>query len=304
MKSHPLIKTLLAIAALALPLTASFAAERAHPLRLMTYNIRLDIASDGPNAWPRRRGWVAEQVRWLKPDLFGMQEVRPNQKAELIADLPGYRFFGEGREGKGEGEATPIAYDPARFDFLEGGTFWLSPTPETPSKGWDAAFPRIVTWARLRVRESRQTLLAMNTHWDHIGAVAREESAAQMVRWIQAHSKRCEPVLVFGDFNSALDTVQMRTLTQGPLALRDARGSSKSAPFGPEGTFNGFNIAATIPGAIDHVLVGEHVEVDRYAVFAQVIDGRVPSDHFPVLVELRLEACSARPARDAAGAGR
>lgn len=131
----------------------------------------------------------------------------------------------------------------------------------------------------------------MNTHWDHVGLVARRESAAQIVRWIQARAKRCETVLLFGDFNSELASEQMRALTQGPLALRDARGLSKSAPFGPQGTFNGFNIAPTGPAAIDHILLGEHVSVDRYAVFVQVIDGRVPSDHFPVLVDLRLDAC-------------
>jgi endonuclease/exonuclease/phosphatase family metal-dependent hydrolase len=285
------IKFLLTITALVLPVSAPCAAERSDSLRLMTYNIRLDIASDGANAWPHRRQWVADQVHWLHPDLFGMQEVRPNQKADLIADLPGYRIFGEGREGKGEGEATPIGYDPRRFDFLDGGTFWLSPTPAIPAKGWDAAFPRIVTWARLQLRGSRRTLLAMNTHWDHIGVVARKESAAQSVRWIQAHAKRCEPVLLFGDFNSELDSEQMRVLTQGALALRDARGIAKSTPFGPAGTFNGFHIAPTGTAAIDHVLVGDQVAVERYAVFVQVIDGRVPSDHFPVLVELRLEAC-------------
>jgi endonuclease/exonuclease/phosphatase family metal-dependent hydrolase len=289
------LEFLITLAALTLPASTLLASERAPALRLMTYNIRLDIASDGANAWPHRRQWVADQVHWLHPDVFGMQEVRPNQKSDLITDLPDYRIFGEGREGKGEGEATPIGYDTRRFDFLDGATFWLSPTPEIPAKAWDAALPRIVTWARLQFKGSRQTLLAMNTHFDHIGQVAREQSAAQIVRWIQDHAKPCEPVLLFGDFNSELESPQMRTLTQGALALRDARGISKTPPFGPEGTFNEFHIAPTKSAPIDHVLVGDHVEVERYAVFTQVIDGRVPSDHFPVVVELRLDACHRRP---------
>ena len=105
------------------------------------------------------------------------------------------------------------------------------------------------------------------------------------------HCDHCEHVLFFGDFNSEIDSEQMRVITQSPLALRDARAVSKSAPFGPSGTFNDFKTAPTGPGAIDHVLIGSRVDVERYSVISQVIDGRVPSDHFPVLVDLRLAQC-------------
>jgi endonuclease/exonuclease/phosphatase family metal-dependent hydrolase len=258
----------------------------------MTYNIRLDVASDGANAWANRRQWVAAQVLWLRPDIFGLQEVLPGQKADLIADLPGYRLFGGGRDdGKEKGEASPIGYDTRRLDFLEGGMFWLSPTPKVPSRAWDAAHPRVATWVRLRTRGTRERILAINTHWDHIGILARRQSASQIVRWISANARRCEQVLLFGDFNSEADSEQMRALTQSPLALRDARAVSKSAPFGPAGTFNGFKTTPTESAAIDHVLLGSGIEVLRYAVFAQVIDGRLPSDHFPVLVDLTLSRC-------------
>jgi endonuclease/exonuclease/phosphatase family metal-dependent hydrolase len=267
-------------------------AQEPQTLRLMTYNIRLDLASDGVNAWANRRQWVAAQVLWLRPDIFGLQEVLPGQKADLIADLPGYRLFGGGRDdGKEKGEASPIGYDTARLEFLDGGMFWLSPTPKVPSRAWDAAYPRVATWVRLRARGTRELVLAINTHWDHIGILARRQSAVQIVRWIQANARRCEQVLLFGDFNSESDSEQMRAITQGPLALRHARAISKSAPFGPAGTFNGFKTTPTESRAIDHVLLGSGIEVQRYAVFAQVIDGRLPSDHFPVLVDLTLSRC-------------
>lgn len=270
---------------------AAFAAEP-QSLRLMTYNIRLDLASDGVNAWANRSHWVAAQVLWLRPDIFGMQEVLPNQKADLAAALPQYRLFGGGRDdGKDKGEASPIGYDKSRFDFLAGDMFWLSPTPAVPSKGWDAAYPRIVTWVRLRMRGTRQVVLAINTHLDHIGIVARQQSAAQMLRWVETNSRPCEQVLVFGDFNSEIDSEQMQAMLKGPLALRDARAVSKAAPFGPAGTFNEFKAAPTDSRVIDHVLLGGRIDVERYAVFSQVIDGRVPSDHFPVLVDLSLAQC-------------
>ena len=292
MRSSPRANQVLATAAPALMALGCVRAAEPQPLRLMTYNIRLDVASDGANAWAHRREWVAAQVLWLRPDIFGLQEVLPAQKEQLMAALPGYRLFGDGRDAKGAGEGIPIGFEKSRFELLEGGQFWLSPTPEESSRAWDAAFPRIVTWVRLRIRDGGRDVLAINTHWDHIGLIARRQSAAQMVRWIDANARRCEAVLVFGDFNSPLDSGQMRALLREPLALKDARTISKSRPFGPAGTFNSFTIAPTRADAIDHVLVGDHIEVERYAVFSQVIDGRVPSDHFPVLVDLRLAPCT------------
>jgi endonuclease/exonuclease/phosphatase family metal-dependent hydrolase len=261
-------------------------------LRLMTYNIRLNLASDGVNAWPHRRAWVASQVEWLRPDLLGMQEVTPGQRADLVADLPGYRFIGGGRDdGKGKGEASPIAFVPEKLELLDSGLFWLSPTPEVPSKGWDAAYNRVATWARLRSRASKQVVLAVNTHWDHIGNVARRESARQILRWLESNAKPCQPVLLLGDFNSDLDSEQMRLLTGSALGLREARAVTKTAPVGPTGTFNGFKPDAPAPHAIDHFLLGQGVAVERYLVLAQVIDGRWPSDHFPVLIDVTLPAC-------------
>jgi endonuclease/exonuclease/phosphatase family metal-dependent hydrolase len=273
--------------------TCAMAAEPAS-LRVMTYNIRLDLASDGPNAWAHRRAWVAAQVAWLRPDIVGLQEVLPGQKADLVADLPGYRFVGEGRDANGAGEASPLGFDGTRFEWLEGGTFWLSPTPQVSSRAWDAAHPRIVTWARLR--DARSDVLAINTHWDHIGLIARRQAATQLAAWIQANARRCDRVVLLGDFNSDMDSAQMRLLTRASAqdrdrTLRDARAVSRSAPFGPAGTFNDFQPRPAAPRAIDHILIGGQIEVERFAVISQVIDGRVPSDHFPVLADLRLRPC-------------
>jgi len=280
-----------ALALIALMTMASAAGAEPQTLRLMTYNIRLDLASDGVNAWPHRREWVAEQIQWLRPDIFGLQEVLPHQKAELIAALPRYRMFGGGRDGKDSGESSPVGFDTGRFDFREGGMFWLSPTPDVPSRAWDAANRRIATWVRLRFRDSRADVLALNTHWDHIGIIARRQSAAQIIRWIESNARPCEAVVVLGDFNSTIDSEQMRAMTQGKPLLRDARAITKTAPFGPAGTFNAFRTAPARPEAIDHILVGERIDVERYAVISQVIEGRVPSDHFPVLADLRIASC-------------
>jgi endonuclease/exonuclease/phosphatase family metal-dependent hydrolase len=277
--------------AVATLLAATAVAREPVTLRLMTYNIRLDLASDGANAWPHRRDWVAAQIVWLRPDIFGMQEVLPNQKSDLSAALPDYRILGGGRDdGKDKGEASPIGFDPQRFDLLESGLFWLSPTPAVPSKGWDAAYNRVATWAHLRVHGTRQLILAVNTHFDHIGTIARKESALQIARWIESNAKRCEQVMLFGDFNSGIDEEPLQSIRTA-LGLRDARAVSKSAPFGPANTFNGFELASPESRVIDHFLLGKNVEVDRYMVLSQVIDGRWPSDHFPVLADVSIPEC-------------
>jgi endonuclease/exonuclease/phosphatase family metal-dependent hydrolase len=255
----------------------------------MTYNIRLDIASDGENSWSHRRDWVAAQIQWLQPDIFGMQEVLPNQKAELIDALPRYQVLGGGRDGNDKGEASPLGFDRKKFDLVDSGMFWLSPTPSVPSKGWDAAYNRVATWARLRVQGRPGAILAVNTHWDHIGMVARRESAVQMAKWIVANRKRCERVMLFGDFNSELDTGPLRHLLDS--GLRDAREMSQTPPFGPAATFNGFRNPDPKGPAIDHFLLGEGIEVNRYMVMSQLIDGRWASDHFPVLIDVTLSDC-------------
>jgi endonuclease/exonuclease/phosphatase family metal-dependent hydrolase len=290
--NKPRFRRALTIAA-AICTVACSAASAREPLalRLMTYNIRLDLASDGVNSWPHRREWVAAQVLWLHPDIFGMQEVLPNQKTDLIAQLPQYRVFGGGRDdGKDKGEASPIGFDTRRFDFLEGGLFWLSSTPTVPSKGWDAAYNRVATWVRLRMHGTRQVILAVNTHWDHIGTIARQESALQIARWIESNAKHCEQVMLFGDFNSRIEDEPLKSI-KAALGLRDARAVSKSAPFGPANTFNGFEPAPADARVIDHFLLGKQVEVDRYLVLSQVIDGRWPSDHFPVLIDATIPEC-------------
>jgi endonuclease/exonuclease/phosphatase family metal-dependent hydrolase len=260
-------------------------------LRLMTYNIRLDLASDGENAWPHRRDWVVGQVQWLRPDIFGMQEVLPSQKADLIAGLPEYEVIGGGRDnGSDQGEASPIGFNTNRFDLLDSGLFWLSATPSVPSMGWDAAYKRVVTWARLRVHGTKQVLFAVNTHWDNEGTIARHESALQIAAWIKTTAKHCERVMLFGDFNSEMESEPLRNI-RASLGLRDARAATKSALLGPAATFNDFKNPPVDSRAIDHFLLGEGIEVVRYAVISQLIDGRWPSDHFPVLVDVSVPEC-------------
>lgn len=289
---------------LQLPISLIFAllgaaAPAAHPVcpdtefRAMTYNIRLDTPADGDNRWARRRDLFVGQLRLLRPAVIGLQEVLPNQRADLEAALPGYRLLGGGRDdGRGSGEASPLAVDQSRFRIQASGMFWLSLTPEVPSLGWDAAFRRVATWARLAGRLDGQSVLVLNTHWDHVGKLARFNSALQLRDWIASHRRRGEPVVLLGDFNAPLEEASLVALTApsaGIPRLSDARGVSEEPAIGTSITFNGFTPVPTSGDTIDHILVGGGLRVRRYHALAEQFDGRLASDHFPVIADLATE---------------
>ncbi|MEW4448252.1 endonuclease/exonuclease/phosphatase family protein [Qipengyuania sp. JC766] len=260
------------------------------PVRAMTFNIRLDTQSDGPNAWPHRKEMVAALISHERPHLLGMQEVLLSQKQYLEAALPQYDVVGVGRDdGVAGGEFSPLFIDRTRYALLDSGTFWLSETPGKPSTGWDAALPRIATWAEVQDRRSGQQLRVLNTHFDHVGERARAESARLIGEWASASIAAGIPVIVMGDLNSAPGSEPYAVISDAQFGLVDTRGASKRAPYGPTGTFSGFDIARNAEQPIDHVFVSPGVSVASYAVLTQHWGGRLPSDHYPVLVDLLIE---------------
>lgn len=293
MSANIMRRVVLLAAAILFALCGAAHAEDVATIRAMSYNIRLDTDADGANAWPHRRAALSGLMRFYAPDIFGMQEVRLHQRDQLAADLADYVFLGFGRDdGREGGEFSSLAYRRDRFRLIAQGGFWLSPTPDRPSRGWDAAYPRIVTWARLRDRHSRRTILALNTHWDHVGLEARLASGRLIRDWIEAERTACESVLLLGDFNAAPSEASHQVLTQSG-ALLDSRSASETPPFGPPGTFNGFDIMRADAAPIDHILVSRGVRVVRYGVLTQHDSGRLPSDHYPVLADIVAPRCHA-----------
>ena len=258
----------------------------------MTYNIRLDLPSDGENAWPHRRDALGKQISYYAPDVIGLQEVLLHQRQALEKDLPAYRFVGAARDdGVEQGEFSPIAYRNDRFRLLASGTFWLSPTPNTPGKGWDAAYPRIATWARLQDRLSEKRILALNTHFDHVGTTARLESSRLIRSWIDTNKGKRDRVVLMGDLNSTPDSQAYATIIApqtGSISLQDTITLSETPHFGPFGTFNAFNIEQDQGSPIDHIFVSSRINVIRHATLAHHSKGRLASDHYPVLANICL----------------
>ena len=262
------------------------------PLRVMTFNVRYDNPADGINAWPNRRDWVASLVRFHEADVVGVQEALAPMLTDLDARLPGFARVGVGRaDGRTAGEFSAILYRTDRLALLDSGTFWLSPTPSAAgSKGWDAAIERIATWATFQDQQSGCRFLHLNTHFDHVGEQARQESA-RLIRRRLAAIGRDLPLVVTGDLNSAPRSGAYRVLTRDTLPdasapLRDAFEASRTGHYGPTSTWTAFR-AIEAGRRIDYVLVSSAVDVLSHGILPDSWDGRFPSDHLPVLATVR-----------------
>jgi endonuclease/exonuclease/phosphatase family metal-dependent hydrolase len=264
----------------------TIAAERGGTIVVATYNLRLNTPQDGINAWPHRKDAVKALIRYHGFDVFGTQEGLPDQLADL-ATMDEFAHVGAGRDdGRHAGEHAAIFYRKSRFTVLQHGDFWLSETPDRPSLGWDAkCCNRIVSWVQLRDQDSDKTFFVFSAHFDHEGVVARRESAKLLVRRI-GDIAGDRPVICLGDFNATPQSEPIATMSG---VLRDAREIAATAPYGPVGTFNGFQLHAAATNRIDYVFVSSGVNVLRYGVLTDSLDGRYPSDHFPVVVKIAFE---------------
>lgn len=259
----------------------------AQEVSVMTYNIRLNVDSDGINAWPERKEYLASQIKFYDPDFFGVQEALPDQMEYLRNEFSAYEALGEGREGPDKGEYSALFYKKNKFEVEANGMFWLSTTPEKVSTGWDAALPRVCTYGLFREKETNKKVWVFNTHFDHVGQQARVNSAQLILDKAQELNTENYPVVVMGDLNVTPDNEVMATLKQ---AMDDAYEVSKVPPFGPQGTWNGFNHDEPVTRRIDHIFVSqEGVEVKKYGILSDSKDLRYPSDHLPVYVVLKLE---------------
>lgn len=271
----------------------------AEPLHVMSYNIRYANPQDGEDVWSARRDTVAATLS--AADICGLQEVLVSQLNDLRERLPQWDWYGVGRDdGTAQGEMVPIGFRKERLELLDKGTFWLSAQPTAVGKpGWDAALPRIASWARLRDRVSSAEFLFLNTHFDHRGKQARAESGALLRTWLAEH-RQALPVIVTGDFNAQLSDQPLMNLlmadrSAGALVLQDARSRAAKADTGPTGTWNAFKKIAE-GSRIDHILVAAPITVDEFLTLdPRTSTGRFGSDHLPISARVQLPTQAADP---------
>lgn len=254
-------------------------------LKIMTYNIRLDVASDGENAWPKRKDYFASQIQFYSPDVFGVQEATPNQVTDIASALPNYNKFGVGREEGGTGEACTIYYKKERFKVEQSNTFWLSETPNVVSRGWDAACNRVCTYGLFKDLKTKKTFWVFNLHLDHMGEEARIKGVQLALKKISELNTKKYPAFLMGDFNSEPDTKQIAEIKK---VMDDTKDVSKEKPFGPSGTFNDFKHNEPVTLLLDYIFVSKNsgLKIQKHAVLSDSKDLKYPSDHLPVLIEI------------------
>lgn len=257
-------------------------AQKGMPINLMTYNIRLNVNSDGINAWPNRKDNVKALIKFYDTDILCVQEALPDQFDDILANSD-FDAEGVGRDdGKRKGEFSAIYFNKNRFVKKDGGTFWLSETPDVPSKGWDAALNRVCSWVKLYDKMNKKEFIVFNTHYDHVGVKARVQSAILIKQKIQEIAPKL-PVVFTGDLNVTPDTEAIATIK---TFLTDAKDISQEPHFGPEGTFNGFNFNSDLKNTIDYIFVNKGFKVLKHATLTDSKDKRYYSDHLPVFVKL------------------
>ena len=273
---------------------------KAQTAGIMTYNIRLDVASDGENRWDNRKEIFAGQIKFYDPMVLGLQEALPNQVAYLDTNLQNYHHIGQGRDGGNRGEACVIFYDTTRLTLLQQKTFWLSETPAVVSKGWDASYIRICTYGLFSDIKTKKRFWVFNTHLDNNGALARKNGISLILQEIKTVNTENLPVIVMGDFNDTPGSEPVATIKQ---VMSDARDVSTTKPFGPSGTFNNFEFDKPVTFLIDYIFVskGDEITVTKHAVLSDSYNRHYPSDHLPVYIQVVFKpGTSKAPAEPAA----
>jgi len=259
----------------------------AQNLNIMTYNIRLSLESDKENSWDNRKEDALALMSYYHPDIMGIQEAVPQQMKDIQNSLKDYGFVGVGRDdGKDKGEYSAIFYDKNKLEVLQSGTFWLSETPDVPSKGWDAAYNRICTYALFKTKKGGKKFWSFNLHFDHIGNVARVNSAKLILEKMKELNPKNLPMTLTGDFNLTDTTEPIQIISK---SMADSYYHSEKPHYGPKGSFQAFDINTPAKERIDYVFVKGFKVISNRTINDRRENLLYPSDHFPVLAELKFE---------------
>jgi endonuclease/exonuclease/phosphatase family metal-dependent hydrolase len=269
-----------------LALFIGFANVQSQDISVLTYNIKWDNTNDTVNNWNDRKEAMVGLLKHYQPGIIGMQEVVNGQLNYLVASLPNFASVGVGREdGKEKGEYSPILYNTINYKLLNSETFWLSDTPDKISVGWDAALERICTYALFEDLKTKKQFWVFNTHFDHIGILAREKSVALIVSKIKEYNTENLPVVLMGDLNLIPEETPIQYLKQ---ELSDGQLITQETFYGPTGTFSGFDQDRILTNRIDYIFVENFKVLEYIHIDDRMENNKHISDHLPVFARLEM----------------
>ena len=254
----------------------------------MSFNIRLGSVDDGENHWNIRKDKVKELINYYEADFVGLQEAQKFQINYLLQENVLYDFVGKPRDDGENAEHSCIFYLKNKYKVLEQNTFWLSETPEKSTKSWDAAYPRIVTYALFENIKTKKKVWVFNTHFDHVGMVARQKSAEIILKKMkELQRKKNYPAILTGDFNSQKKDSWMQPLFEN---LQEASSSSLTKPYGGTATWNGFKFNEKPTEQIDFIFGSKNnTTVKKFRTITDFYDFKYPSDHLPIIAKIELK---------------
>ena len=249
-------------------------------LKVISFNVRTSVKDDGENSWENRKEASKAMLEEQQPDIFGVQEAQPDQLAYIAGACPDYIPFGVGRDkGDDEGEHASIFYNRHTLEMVDGGTWWLSETPDVPSVGWDAKYPRTATWALMKDLRNGRRFYFVNTHLDHKGANARRNGLAMVVEKTRGLNPDI-PLVLTGDFNVEPGDSCLVDVDRLMLSARKVAEKTTDAP-----SCNGFKTPAT--KTIDYIYFVGFEKALEFAVLDKSYAGKpFISDHYPVVSTL------------------
>jgi endonuclease/exonuclease/phosphatase family metal-dependent hydrolase len=257
-------------------------------VRWATFNIRCINKDDYKIdcGWDQRKERVAQYLIDNQIDICGMQEVTHEQLVYLRKSISQYDYVGVGRtDGKDKGEATPVFYRKDKYKALDKGNFWLSETPDVVgSKGWDAALERVASWVKLKDKKTGRIFMAVNTHLDHMGKVARRESAKLIMRKIQ-EIVGDNPAVVTGDFNVTEQDEAYTTMITNEFKMNDAYHMTENNT-GVSYTWHNFcRIPPEKAEKIDYIFITPNIKVSHTHIEPTHKEAQI-TDHNPHFADL------------------
>lgn len=276
-------------------------------IKVVSFNVKRDMAFSfhKEHRWEHRRQLVSQLIRASQATIIGVQELLPEMKMDVQRLLSQeYSVFGNGRffgvrPEDDEHSDILVRNDDAMVRFCK--TFWLSKDPEkNGSRAYYSVFPRICTVAEVTLKDTGRRIRVFNTHFDHICAFARNLGARIILKYMDAYNQREPlPTILMGDLNARPGSRAVKILKENLHDYSTVHLNDVYNFVSPEDICNTFhNFSGKQKhgrGPIDYIFVSDDFEVVESHIWTEDLDGRYPSDHYPLVATLRLKDQGARP---------
>lgn len=273
-------------------------------IRIMSFNVRgargADV--DGVNAWADRADLNVAVIQEADPDLIGFQELQATNLARYVQEFPAYTYLPGppvSNDRIHKWEYVALFWKRERFDLLDAGSFYLSESPDRYLFSWESACVRGANWVKLVDQEDGSSFFFLNTHLDHISPLARQEGARLILAQLAAANPEQQPMFLTGDFNAEGAATPEQESAPAHRIFLDAGyvdAFFATGKAGPANTFHGFQGDALVlppehSARIDWILAHpgrSRLAMANYQVIRTAQPPLYPSDHYPVVAELRI----------------